>query len=166
VEGLGHHLSTRLRVFPKLAFDYRQSSALVDKYGIDGTCVGPKFSAERNEGPKCRINLVGRNYLRIVEQRVSKPSFILGLYISKKHTLCFFKPARLFDKYEVAVHLPLVPKAPVMASQDVMGPGWLQLGVSNCPFVIRTVEWVHRRRFDFGCMVGFLAKAKPFGHRN
>jgi hypothetical protein len=25
----------------------------------------------------------------------------------------------------------------------VVGPGWLQLGVSNCPFVTRTAVWVH-----------------------
>jgi len=34
-----------------------------------------------------------------------------------------------------------------MASQDVVGPGWLQLGVSNYPFVDRTDEWVHRPTF-------------------
>jgi hypothetical protein len=26
---------------------------------------------------------------------------------------------------------------------SVVGPGWLQLGISNCPFVTRTAVWVH-----------------------
>jgi hypothetical protein len=38
----------------------------------------------------------------------------------------------------------LSERGSLMASQDsVVGPGWLQLGVSNCPFVTRTAVWVH-----------------------
>jgi hypothetical protein len=29
--------------------------------------------------------------------------------------------------------------------RSVVGPGWLQLGVSNCSLVTRTAVWVHRR---------------------
>ena len=40
--------------------------------------------------------------------------------------------------------------------RSVVGPGWLQLGVSNCSFVTRTGVWVHRASFDFRCiMIGF-----------
>src|SRR5262245_27864471 len=45
----------------------------------------------------------------------------------------------------IDAHLLRDTRTHLMASQDVVGPGWLQLGVSNYPFVGRTDGWVHGR---------------------
>jgi hypothetical protein len=47
-------------------------------------------------------------------------------------------------------HTPARPNG--QPGRSVVGPGWLQLGVSNCLFVTRTGGWVHLASFDFRCM--------------
>jgi len=37
----------RLGIFPELALDNRQSSAIVDEYGIDWPCISAKFPGIR-----------------------------------------------------------------------------------------------------------------------
>src|SRR5262249_29479229 len=56
----------------------------------------------------------------------------------------------------IDAHLLRDTRTHLMASQDVVGPGWLQLGVSNYPFVGRSAEWVHRSTFWMmaGCRGG------------
>src|SRR5262245_1893808 len=57
-----------------------------------------------------------------------------------KHAFGNSRPSCCID-----AHLLRDTRTHLMASQDVVGPGWLQLGVSNCPFVIQTAAWVQSR---------------------
>src|SRR5262245_15425166 len=71
-----------------------------------------------------------------------------------KHAFGNSRPSCRID-----AHLLRNTRTLLMASPGVVGPGWLQLGVSNYPFVGRTDEWVHRRvvrlfgwwRLEKGC---------------